>query len=217
MIIRLCACQFYRRVSQATLAAVYSAAKEAEIDCEIVPDLCFTSAKEPEKLAEIAAADVVLACQPRAVRSLLGFKETVRCIDFRSSSPAEILAALSLSPAKKVEEPAYMVLPDDWIPWFPVIDADRCVQCKKCVDFCMFGVYSVEPDKVCVTRPDACKTDCPACARICPKNAIIFPKSEEELVNGSLTESVAPSSEAKKSFAERLRHRKTVRLFKEDD
>lgn len=226
MKIRLCACQFYHRVPQETLAAVFSAAQAAEIDCEIVPDLCWTAAKDHEKIAEIAAADVVLACQPRAVRSLLGQPETVCCIDIRSSSPAEIIAALALpqpqqragtsGPDLPVEK-VYEKLPSDWIPWFPVIDADRCVQCKKCVDFCMFGVYSIDSDKVCVTRPDACKTDCPACARICPQNAIIFPKSEEELVNGSLTEPIKPSAEAKASFAERLRNRKPVRLFKEDD
>ncbi len=217
MIIRICACQFYRRISPETLAAVSSAARAAAVDCEIVPDLCWTAAKAPEKLSEFAVADFVLACQPRAVRSLLGNSQTVRCLDIRSSSPQEILDALSLPQAEKCEEKSCETLQSDWIPWFPVIDADRCIQCKKCVDFCMFGVYSMESEKVCVTRPDACKTDCPACARICPQNAIIFPKSEEELVNGSLAEPVKPSPEAKASFAERLRNRKPVRLFKEDE
>jgi MinD superfamily P-loop ATPase containing an inserted ferredoxin domain len=217
MKISVCMCRFYNRISEATIITVAASAIEAGFECEIVPDLCYISAKEPDKLSRIASCDVVLACQPRAVHALLGNPVSVNCIDIRKMTIDEILASLSLPIAKQPLDLYVEELLSDWVPWFPVIDANRCVHCKKCVDFCMFGVYSIDADKVCVTKPDACKTDCPACARICPQNAIIFPKSEEELVNGSLIDPVKPSAEAKKSFAERLRHRKRVPLFKEDE
>ena len=217
MRISICACQFYGRIPRETLAAVQASAQAADVECVIVPDLCFVSAKDRDKLASIANADAVLACQSRAVRALLGNSEDLNVIDIRDMPVDDILAALKLPAVEHPAEPVFEKLPSDWVPWFPVIDAGRCVHCKKCVDFCMFGVYSIESEKVCVTKPDACKTDCPACARICPQNAIIFPKSEEQLVNGSLAEAVKPSGDAKVSFAERLKHRKAVRLFKEDE
>lgn len=222
MRISICACRYYNRISRETWGAVYSVALAAGIECDVIPDLCFAAAKHRDKLADIASCDVVLACQSRAVRAMLGKDTKADCIDIRKMPVGDILATLSLDNAdhneKPVAEPVLKEPSSNWVPWFPVIDMDRCVQCKKCVDFCMFGVYSMDADQVCVTQPDACKTDCPACARICPQNAIIFPKSEEELVNGSLADPVKPTADAKASFAERLRHRKkSVPLFKEDE
>lgn len=71
-----------------------------------------------------------------------------------------------------------------WVPWFPVLDFDRCVHCRQCVSFCPFGVYAVADGKVTVTAPRNCKDNCPACARMCPKQAIIFPKVPDSPING---------------------------------
>lgn len=74
----------------------------------------------------------------------------------------------------------------DSTPWFPVIDYDRCTNCKQCLEFCLFGVYEAGGDgKVAVTQPANCKTNCPACARICPQTAIVFPKVGDEPINGA--------------------------------
>jgi NAD-dependent dihydropyrimidine dehydrogenase PreA subunit len=73
----------------------------------------------------------------------------------------------------------------DWIPWFPVIDRDRCVNCRQCVEFCLFGTYATDTDgKVRVVHPEKCKTNCPACARVCPYTAIIFPKFTDGPISG---------------------------------
>jgi hypothetical protein len=59
--------------------------------------------------------------------------------------------------------------------WYPLIDGSRCTGCRKCVDFCLFGVYAITEGQVVVSHPDNCKNGCPACARTCPERAIIFP------------------------------------------
>ena len=216
MKIYICACQFYNRVPVEKIATVVATCREADAHCEIVPDLCFAMSKTSPVLNNLDSQDVVLACQPRAVRALLGDAKKPTCVDLRTEPLDKIFAALNLTPAENPEPATFDELKSNWIPWFPVIDADRCVHCKKCVDFCMFGVYAVESGKVCVIHPESCKTDCPACARICPQNAIIFPKSEEEKINGSLDEQIKPSESDKISFRERLQYRKKLQLFKED-
>jgi len=218
MRICICTCQYYNRIPKEKITAVQAACHEAQIPCEILPDLCLTSVNEPSKLTELASYDMIMACQPRAVRSL--FKNTggLNCIDLRVISLDDIMTFLSLQPVQPaITEPLYEKINSEWTPWFPVIDKNRCTECKKCVDFCIFGVYSIEMDKVKVTKPQVCKTDCPACARICPQNAIIFPKSEEERLNGTLSEKIKPQESDKVSFRERLRHRKSLKLFKEDE
>jgi Pyruvate/2-oxoacid:ferredoxin oxidoreductase delta subunit len=73
-----------------------------------------------------------------------------------------------------------------WVPWFPVIDYGRCVNCRQCLSFCLFGVYAASPEgRVEVRNPSNCKTNCPACARICPEIAIMFPKHAEGPINGA--------------------------------
>jgi len=241
MKISICACQFYQRTPLEKIAAVLAACRAVDMPCEIVPDLCFVAAKDRDTLECIASCDVVLACQTRAVRAMLGDAGNARCIDLRSEPLADIFTALSLTPVDvDVTETddtviALRSIPDfiptnsdtpnsklqtpnlNWTPWFPVIDAERCTHCRKCVDFCMFGVFAVDQNKVRVIKPDSCKTDCPACARVCPQNAIMFPKSDEDRLNGSLAEPVRPSDSDKISFRERLKHRKGLRLFKEDE
>jgi Pyruvate/2-oxoacid:ferredoxin oxidoreductase delta subunit len=73
----------------------------------------------------------------------------------------------------------------NWTPWFPVIDYERCVNCKQCLNFCLFGVYGLSDEgKVEVVKAANCKTNCPACARVCPESAIIFPKYADSPING---------------------------------
>jgi Pyruvate/2-oxoacid:ferredoxin oxidoreductase delta subunit len=78
-----------------------------------------------------------------------------------------------------------LTAPDDWVPWFPVIDYDRCRNCGQCLNFCLFGTYARSEDgAIEVRNPSHCKTNCPACARICPELAIIFPKHPTGPING---------------------------------
>jgi len=59
--------------------------------------------------------------------------------------------------------------------WYPVVDYDRCSDCRQCLEFCLFGVYAEQEGRLAVAEPDNCKPGCPACARVCPEGAIMFP------------------------------------------
>jgi NAD-dependent dihydropyrimidine dehydrogenase PreA subunit len=70
--------------------------------------------------------------------------------------------------------------------WYPVIDYSRCTNCLECLDFCLFGVYDVNPlDQIVVQNQDNCKKGCPACSRVCPEQAIMFPEYKTAAIAGA--------------------------------
>lgn len=89
--------------------------------------------------------------------------------------------------AEKARTEAATPTPGAWLPWFPVIDYDRCTNCMQCLSFCLFGVYGVDPaGKIQAQQQDHCKTNCPACSRVCPEAAIMFPKYKAGPINGDV-------------------------------
>jgi len=89
--------------------------------------------------------------------------------------------------------------------WYPVVDIARCVNCKQCLRFCLFGVYELGPlATVVVANPDNCKAGCPACARLCPNSAIMFPLcDEDDAIAGAPGRFVTPDDAAKAMFERR--------------
>ena len=94
--------------------------------------------------------------------------------------------------------------PGEWMPWFPVIDYDRCADCKQCANFCLFGVFSTDDGGVRVSNPASCKTNCPACARMCPHAAIIFPHYPTGPINGQEATEQPGGGDAATSLKEAL-------------
>ncbi|MCU0915074.1 MAG: ferredoxin family protein [Planctomycetes bacterium] len=172
---------------------------------EVVDDLCGLAAGRDPRLQSWANAPslAVVACFPRAVRWLFHAagvslpQGKVRVLNMRTQPPEEIRQQLmkddglsmleeeSASCASANHQSSIINHPSGWVPWFPVIDYDRCKNCKQCLNFCLFGVYQLSAEgQVQVRNPSGCKTNCPACARMCPQEAIIFPKYADAPING---------------------------------
>lgn len=156
-----------------------------------VSDLC-GEAVHPNKIKYLNDFDIinVIACYPRSIKWLLGragiLDKKLNVYNMRTQGIEEF--ELYLKSIKKSEGttdiPAFSKA-TAWVPWNPVIDYDRCINCRQCASFCLFGVYQVnEKNRVEVINPANCKTNCPACGRICPEAAIIFPKVDESPING---------------------------------
>lgn len=173
-----------------------------------VQDLCGLAVAGDPRLKEIADAGhaTIIACYPRAVTWLfhrLGLKldaERVEFLNMRTQPAGEIVAALQNGSCGQADRELAITgaaSSSSWRPWFPVIDYDRCVNCRQCLEFCLFGVYSIdESGSVAVQKPSACKNNCPACARMCPHIAIMFPKINENSPIGG-NESSAESAVGK--------------------
>ncbi|OQW97344.1 MAG: hypothetical protein BWK77_01950 [Verrucomicrobia bacterium A1] len=109
------------------------------------------------------------------------------------------------SPLHPAPSTAPSTLPPPWLPWFPVIDRARCTDCRQCLEFCLFGVYTLENGRIEVRHPENCKPHCPACARICPHTAIIFPKHTEAPIDGSpIADEEAEKARARRELNELL-------------
>ena len=157
-----------------------------------VADLCRMAVTRPQWLQQIASSEAltIIACYPRVVHSLFYRVQSrldgAEIINMRVAESSAIIAQLSRYAGTRQAPPVSQDCGDDgWIPWYPLIDYDRCSNCQQCVSFCLFNVYAVDAQAgVVVANPRNCKTNCPACSRICPQLAIIFPKYHEAPING---------------------------------
>lgn len=208
-----CQCAYSDVIDDAVRRPVLAALERADVELAAVPDLCALASRCDPRLAEWAADPEtrIIACYPRTVAWLFHWAGTpladaeARVLNMRTMDAGAILA--ELSGVDKVDSPpAQRVDKDgDWVPWFPVIDRDRCRNCRQCLNFCPFGVYELSDAKqVEVRHPANCKTNCPACARLCPDVAIIFPKYGQEPINGA---PVTPAHELAQMHPDALKER----------
>jgi len=162
---------------------------------EYVADLCGLSARRDPLLKRLSSRKGIriAACYPPAVRWLFhaGGAELpadVELLNMREEDAETVLDRLNRAAEGDGSKGS---MPDptekgEWVPWFPVIDYDRCTGCMQCLKFCLFGVFQETEDELpTVVNPMNCKINCPACARVCPEAAIIFPKHETGPINGS--------------------------------
>ena len=236
MKILYCDCARRDYVSVYNKQIIRSALAEAEIEVLATQDLCRMAVHEREVLRRFFATGkvAVIACDSRAVKSLLEYCEidySTMQIDFynlRTHNPVEILDALgieksggeqiSFADSSESEQ-------DNWLPWYPVIDRERCTACGKCFNFCLFGVYEKDANNQIVVRnPEKCKPECPACARVCPQGAVIFPKHKEAEINGGAVvtcavddeENDSPATDDMYSLLKKRREMHKINLFKKD-
>ncbi len=203
----VCTCVHYDIVPKDTKDAVLKFLERAGIRYTVVADLCGLVADHDPSLQRWSQgeAPIIIACFPRAIRWLFCAASVpldgrpVQLFNMRTQSPDEIIAGISvhgLQTAGSNHQSSIVNHQSPWVPWFPVIDYDRCKNCKQCLNFCLFGVYGLSAEgRVEVHKPQGCKTNCPACARMCPVKAIIFPKHGEPPINGDETSTLSPAEE----------------------
>lgn len=75
----------------------------------------------------------------------------------------------------------FMGVKREKIPWYPVIDYDKCDFCMECDTFCPHRVFEHRdgPRKLVVAHPEHCVVFCRACAKTCGPDALSFPVKTE--------------------------------------
>lgn len=190
----LCRCTSDKDINQTEIENLIGGLEELDVDLVVVDDLCDLAAHNSVPLVDRLGGEglSIVACENRAVRWLLNYAgcektaDTVKALNVRHTDPEHILRNITTeSCCRESADPVTITHDGDWLPWFPVIDFERCTHCQQCASFCLFDVFSVSKDgMVEVAQPANCKPNCPACARVCPEGAIMFPKSRETQING---------------------------------
>lgn len=215
--VTICACSSRSFIDKSKVTEIVAALKKKGYEVSVVPDLCRSVMQKAGDIQAISEG-IVMACHPRAIRShfdWLGL-DVHELVDIRHDDVQEVISRFPAS-SNDPEDPDMELLQEEigCLPvengtdaWYPVIDKERCTECGKCHDFCLFGVYTVENQKVRVVNPQHCKNNCPACARMCPNKAIIFPKYEKSPINGGTAEEETfHPEEMDRMYRERLRMR----------
>ncbi|MBN1677638.1 MAG: ferredoxin family protein [Candidatus Thermoplasmatota archaeon] len=74
---------------------------------------------------------------------------------------------------------SYQGIPREEIPWYPVINPEKCTGCSSCADFCSQGVFKFDGKISHVVKPYACVVGKSSCRSFCPEKAISFPTIAE--------------------------------------
>ncbi len=187
--ILLCKCSKQNSVPKAISDSVQKKLSNSQCNLFVVDDLCGMCVNDAGITADLFKKDnlTIIACYNRVAISLaknLDITLTGDIHNMKTTSPKTITGKLSLADGETMIK-EYKTSNNDWQPWYPIIDRDRCNSCLQCKSFCLFNVYGTRDDgSIYVKSPNKCKTKCPACSRVCPQTAIIFPKHDTSPVNG---------------------------------
>jgi len=210
-----CRCSNTDFVTDAERRKLQEALSGRGIEIAVVDDLCERAAARDPALKQLAGKGelTVIACHPRAVKWLLAWADSepagrMDVLNLRAGLSDAVIGALpgETGTGENIAASPSSDSTDAGARWFPVLDYDRCVNCKQCISFCPFGVYSLDENgTVRVTKPGNCKDQCPACARMCPSVAIIFPKVKDTPINGDVVTDEQVERRKAEAVKERLK------------
>lgn len=214
-------------VPEGTIDDIVKGVGAVEADVIELNDLCAISLNEKYLLEDIAARytrKIVVACYPRAVRSILkqggidfGY---FHVLNFRELSAGDIVSSLEKDHNIPAGKPDYHVHKTNLeVPaWYPVVDTSLCSLCGKCANYCLFGVYKFDKKSLKVVSPLSCKNNCPACGRLCPESAIIFPRYPQNSVLSGTEPGKDAKPDGKENMVEQLNKRNLGRksIFRTD-
>ena len=152
MTVIVCQCKNAGLISQEVLSDTLDVLHKTDRDVCCVDDLCALAAAGDDRLARWADDSelVVLACYPRAVKALFAhakasLSDSANVVNLRAGQSPEGVFGNLTGKQNTANRPEIITATDpDWQPWFPIIDYDRCKNCKQCLNFCLFGVYSLK-------------------------------------------------------------------------
>lgn len=116
---------------------------------------------------------------------------------------------------KDLSQTKWHGIPRKEIPWFPTVDAEKCIGCELCYVTCGREVYEISPGpprKARVERPYNCMVGCSTCAVVCPTTAITFPardlvwKAEREHKIFDIVRKEAAEKRSKQQVAQAREH-----------
>lgn len=74
-------------------------------------------------------------------------------------------------------------IPRNKIPWYPMINYEKCVSCGKCVDYCTLRTFEFEnkngKKRPIVKNPNNCVVLCTGCDEICSSGAVKHQSKQE--------------------------------------
>lgn len=184
----LCACKRGKKVNHQKLSDWKEELDKQQVAYTLIEDLCGLAAKGEIKLEDVSDGEetVFIGCQPKAMSNLLeraGISVAEGKFEFKNAMETQNEFIINNDFTKGVSKT--ITYDEDWKPWYPVLDYNLCTSCQKCLNFCLFGVYTLSDEgKVIVENPENCKDLCPACARTCPTGAIVFPKHHQSPIDG---------------------------------
>ena len=138
--ITICSCASRTFIDKTKVAKVAAAAQRAGIEVCLTADLCELCQKKSEAVHDIALTTVV-ACHPRAVKSLMAFvgEENVKTLNLRTGTAEDVLQALGIKPVEGVADVAAL----NWRG-----ETSICISSGWTMDLCVGGRMTHRLEKV---------------------------------------------------------------------
>ncbi len=194
----ICNCKNDGKLEKEKINNLTKVLSTCDVDITQIEDICASVIENPKSLQNLFQnkKTTLFACEPRAMEWLLKYIDINKSdIDYHNINSFKLESVNTMFETGVSSQNTTINYVDKTKPWYPIIDFERCTHCLKCLNFCLFGVYTIDKNKkIAVENPMNCKDMCPACSRVCPEQAIIFPKHSDSSLSGKIIENIDEDS-----------------------